>query len=323
MLIASPFLAFALAAAQGAPSGGWVVARGTDTCSVSSVDFADGPHGFAAGSFNCGLLTDDGGYTWTPVRVVPDQSQSLMWVHAAGPDDLYAARRDLYRSTDRGQTWSAVGTLATQGGGNIFDVHLFDADHLVVIKGGQIWTTADAGATWTLAYPGEQNVNFHELHFPTAQTGYVTGGIVRDAGEIGAVLRSDDGGASWTRLDFPYGKITAADFVDADHALVATQSQGLFATADGGRSWQSLLSAPDGLVNQLRHRDAQDWYATTYEGCVYRSRDGGTTWRQGYCDPQQRALASLSLRGGAAVAAGNDGLVIVEDTLFGDGFEQP
>lgn len=325
MFAVTPFLALALAAGQGVPSDDWVVASGTGTCSVSSVDFPDGPRGFAAGSFNCGLLTEDGGLTWSPIRVVPDQGQSLLWAHAASADELYAARRALYRSGDRGATWSQVGGWDAGSGGSVFDVAFPGPDRLVLIKGGQIWTSDDAGGAWALTYPGEMDINFHELHFPTATIAYATGGVIRLGAGIGTVLRSDDGGESWNRLDFPYGKINAASFVDVDHGMAAVQDSaatfGLYATADGGRSWQALPSAPPGLVNQLRHRDAQHWYATTYQGCVYDSRDGGQSWRQGYCDPQGRALASLSLRGGAAVAAGNDGLVLYENRLFADGFE--
>lgn len=327
LALATPLFALSLAAGQGVPSDDWIVASGTGSCSVSSVDFPDGPRGFAAGTFNCGLLTEDGGLTWSPIRVVPDQGQSLLWAHAATADELYAARRALYRSTDRGATWAPVGAWDPGSTGSVFDVAFPQPDRLVAIKGGQIWTSDDAGGSWTLAYPGEMDVNFHELHFPLPATGYATGGVVREGTGLGTVLRSDDGGANWTRLDFPHGKITAASFVDVDHGMAATQQAGsafgLYATADGGQSWQALPAPPPGLVNQLRHRDAQHWYATTFDGCVYDSRDGGQHWRQGYCDPQGRALASLSVRGGAAVAAGNDGLVLYENRLFGDGFEAP
>lgn len=325
--VATSFIALALAAGQRAPADDWVVASGTETCSVTSVDFPDGPRGFAAGSFNCGLLTEDGGYSWSPIRVVPDQGQSLMWAHAVSADELYAARRGFYRSTDRGQTWSQVGAWDRESQGTVFDVSFFDASHYVAIKGGQIWSSTDAGVNWTLSFAGDIDMNFHELHFPSAEIGYATGGkLVGGDTLAGTVLRSADAGANWTRLDFPYGKINAASFVDVDHGMVSTQSAdgfGLYVTADGAQTWQPLPNPPPGLINQLKHRDAQHWYATTFEGCVYTSRDAGQNWQEGYCDPQQRALASISLRGGAAVAGGNDGLVLYENGVFHDGFDQP
>jgi len=317
MLVAASLMQVVLAGAS-APEP-WVLASGTGTCSATDVDFAAGPSGFSAGGFNCGLVTADGGFTWSPVSVVPQQGQSLLWSGARSADELYAARLGLYRSLDRGQTWNELGALS-EGIGSIFDVHFRDDGGLVLIKGGQIQVSHDDGATWTISYPGEININFDELHFPAADIGYATGGITRSSGTIGTVLRSEDGGESWTLLEFTHGKITAADFTDADHALVATQYEGLFMSADGGATWNALAAAPPGgLIVDLAHRDAQHWYAATFDGCVLESRDGGSTWQQEFCDPDGRALNALSVKGGAGVAVGNDGLVVYEDRIFLDG----
>lgn len=300
----------------------WLVASGTGNCSPTDVDFAEGGNGFGAGTFNCGLVTGDGGLTWEPVSVFPQQGQSLTWSGARTRDEILAARTGLYASSDRGATWSELGTLS-QGIGSIFDVHFHDDDNIVLIKGGQIQASHDGGANWAITYPGEFNINFDELHFPTASIGFATGGIARSSGTIGTVLRTDDGGESWTLLEFEHGKITAAGFIDAAHALVATQTEGIFATSDGGESWSYVAPAPGpGLVVDLAHRDARHWYAVTSEGCVFESHDAGVAWEQGYCDSAGRALNALSVKGGAAVAVGNDGLVLFENRIFADGFEE-
>jgi photosystem II stability/assembly factor-like uncharacterized protein len=321
-VIAVSLLTLALASTAGSPrNDDWLPASGTDQVSVNDIDFA-GRYGFAAGSFNRGLVSDDGGYSWTPISVIPAQGQSLLWGHAASRDELFAARIGLYHSIDRGQTWQELGNLGSSGGGNVFDLQLLDADHLVAIKGGQIQLSTDAGLTWSIVYPGEFDVNFDELHFPTAQIGYASGGISREGSSVGNVLRSDDGGASWTLLEFGHSKITAADFIDADHALVATQSDGFFFTSDGAQSWQFLADVPDAqYISDLAHRGDLHWYATTYSGCIYESVDGGRQWQPSYCDGEERALSTISLRGGAAVAGGNDGLVLFENRIFRDGLD--
>ncbi len=326
-----PLFALALGAGPGAPAaaGDWVLASGTGTCSVTSVDFPDGPRGFAAGAFNCGLLTMDGGYSWTPIDVVPEHGQSLVWAHAASADELYAARLGFYRSTDRGASWAQVGPWDTSSPGSIFDVAFLASGRLVAIKGGQTWTSDDQGDHWTLRYPGEMDRNFHELHFPgSGAIGYATGGVVRGSmgNGIGTVLRTADAGATWTVLDFPHGAITAADFVDSDHAMVAVQNHWtgrLYVTSDGAATWQALPSAPPGWITSLKQRSASHWYAATADGCLQTSRNGGHSWQADYCDADFRALASINLRGGAAVAAGNDGLVLYEDRILRSGFEGP
>lgn len=328
-ILTGSFLALGLAITPAATGGHWMVATGTGACSVSMVDFADGPNGFAAGSFNCGLVSSDGGYSWSAVEVIPAQSQSLAWAHATTADELYAARNGLYRSMDRGASWTQVGPWDVNSSGTLFDIAFLGSGRMVAIKGGQTWTSSDAGDNWTLRYAGEMDRNFHELHFPTASLGFATGGVVRGSSGngIGTVLRSDDGGDSWSLIEFAHGAITAADFVDSDHAMAAVQNHWtttMYVTTDGAQTWQALPVAPAGYITNLKHRDADHWYATNADGCIFSSSDGGQSWRQGYCDENFRALASISLRGGAAaVAAGNDGLVLYEDGIFDDGFDSP
>lgn len=61
---AAPFpLALLLALPFTADAAGWLPAEGAGVCSVTDVDFSDALHGFAAGAFNCGPVTADGGLT--------------------------------------------------------------------------------------------------------------------------------------------------------------------------------------------------------------------------------------------------------------------
>lgn len=312
-------IALVLAGVGPVATAAWLPATGTGTCSITDIDLADTTHGFAAGSLNCGLVTNDGGRSWVGIDVAPQQVQSLAWVHAANATDLYAARGNLFASADGGQNWTRLSDFGP--GGSFFDIHFHDATNLVAIRSAQILVSTNGGIDWQIAHPGEFEVNFNELHFPNPQLGYATGGAVRDWGEIGTVLRSDDGGNNWRHLAFDHGKITAADFVDADHAVVATQSQGLFTTTDGGYSWQPIANVPRGdYVTDLAHRDAMHWYATSTSGCLYETHDAGQTWQKSFCDPAQRGLSSISVSGSAtsvlgcaAVAAGYGGLVIYEN----------
>lgn len=318
-LIALPALLLAFAAPEGR-SADWLPATGTDDCSITDLDFSDARHGFAAGAFNCGLVTDDGGISWQPIQVMPQQGQSLVFAHAATADSLYAAREGLYHSSDRGQTWSEIGDLSSAGGG-IFDVHFADATRWIAIKGGQIHLTTDAGTIWTLVHEGEFNANVDELHFPEPGTGFATGGVSREFGEFGTVLRSDDAGTSWTPMSFPHGMITAADFTDPSHGVVATLNQGLFETADGATTWTRIGDTPGGPgLNDLIHRGSH-WYATSITGCLYESFDSARTWEVAMCDSTTRSFSALSVRGSAVVAVGNSGLVVYENRIFASGFQ--
>lgn len=300
------------------PAPDWIVAQGTGNCSGNYVDFSDAKHGLVACSFSDAMATNDGGLTWS---VFPTGlAQSLVYAHAVSPTELYLARLGLYRSVNGGATWTEVGHLSDNFG-SLFDVH-FDGAHLVALQGGNILYSENGGSTWQTGFPSQQDVYLDELHFPTGQVGYASGGITYELGSFGSILRTQNGGTSWTQLNFPHGQVTAAAFSDATHGIVATISSNVHATADAGASWQLVGPLPDSAyLADLVERSTTHWYGVAHSGCIYETFSAGATWTPSYCDPTGRALASITLDGGAAVAVGSDGLALYENRVFQHGFD--
>lgn len=311
---------FAAALSLGVDRNDWVQASGSSGCDATDVDFSDALHGFATCTLSAAMTSDDGGLSWRVFNT--GLQQSLLYAHAESPDELYAARLGFYRSDDGGDSWSERGGLSVGGGGSVFDVAFLAEGRRVAIQGGALLLSTDEGESWDVRYPGEFGVYFDELHFPTSMIGFASGGNTTEGGSSGSLARTDDGGATWTLVPFTYGEITAADFIDALHGVVATQSARFYTTADGGTSWQRLGDVPDGgILLDLAHRDAQHWYGVSIEGCLYETRNAGTTWTTGFCDPDGNALVALSARGNAVVAVGSAGLVLYENRLLRDGFD--
>jgi photosystem II stability/assembly factor-like uncharacterized protein len=312
-------LVAALALAQsGAPD--WIFAQGSTNCSATDVDFSDSRHGLASCAFSLVMKTSDGGLNWT---VLPTGlGQSLVFAHASTTNELYVARLGLYRSLNGGANWSEVGALSAHIG-SIFDVH-FDGNRRVAIQGGNLRLSTDGGSSWQVAFAAQQDVFFDELHFPGASTGFATGGNTSELGSFGSVARTVDGGTHWNLLAFPHGHITAADFISATTGAVATITSRIQATSDGGASWQALGNLPDSAyLTDLVMRSDRHWYGTSAAGCILETEDAGATWVASFCDPASRALSAISLRGGAAVAVGNDGLVLFENRIFLSSFDTP
>jgi photosystem II stability/assembly factor-like uncharacterized protein len=328
LALATPLLGFALAAAVPAAAAydGWIPASLDGECDVTDIDFSDDLHGFATCAFGNAMTTDDGGLTWSVFDT--GLRQSLVFARAAGTNELYAARLGLYRSADRGQHWEEVGHLSDNVGYTVFDVHFGANGHLVADQGGTILTSDDGGANWTLRYPETQGVYLFELDFPSESIGYATGGISDEWGTSGSLLRTEDAGVTWSLLEFTHGEITAAEFLDDTHGILATQPGELYSTADGGTTWTLIGPAPNGdHLMELALRDAQHWYAVSWQGCLYETHNAGTDWETGYCDTASNPLSAITLRGDAAVAAGSGGIVLVETAtlaesrIFKDGLE--
>jgi photosystem II stability/assembly factor-like uncharacterized protein len=207
---------------------------------------------------------------------------------AGHPGTMWAGTRGagLWKTVDRGQTWQLTGAPVE----DVLGLAL-DPQHsgTVFVSGAfALFRSLDGGAHWTQLTSGLQNAVFAGplLVDPPRST------VV--AGTLPQVSWSGDGGATWSigsGADCTWaGAFTAA----ADGTLYlggfpllgctgADDSKGgVFASADGGASWEGRNSGLDGL-NRTIFSLALDPSppATLYAAGlnVVRSTDGGATWQ--------------------------------------------
>jgi hypothetical protein len=153
--------------------------------------------------------------------------------------------------------------------------------------------TADAGRTWTRQYSGTADLD--QVDFTDDQHGWAAG---RDA-----LLRTTNGGASWTALSEPcQGELSSVHFVSPTlgYAVAATAgnttneatSGGAFTPADGG----SLLRTTNGgvtwvAVSGVPANPQSECFASTSDGYlgtpghVWRSTDAGQHWTPALTEP--------------------------------------
>jgi len=102
-------------------------------------------------------------------------------------------------------------------------------------------------------------------------------------GERGAIIGSDDGGASWQQADVPTrATLTAVAFVDANVGFAVGHDAVVLKTTDAGVSWTLLNFEPDSqtaLLN-VRFRDARNGYVVGSNGQLWNTNDGGANWQR-------------------------------------------
>jgi photosystem II stability/assembly factor-like uncharacterized protein len=148
---------------------------------------------------------------------------------------LHEQERSLHVSRDGGEIWEKVGDRLPENSNFSTDPLIFDSKTFVVNtagwKQGKAWgiyRSADAGQTWTKvsdAGPGGRSL--------VAADGAVYWPVMWNAG----LLRSADNGATWTRLSGP-AKSSPMDLGGGRIAALADQQ--LYASSDGGTSWEKL-----------------------------------------------------------------------------------
>ena len=147
---------------------------------------------------------------------------------------------------------------------------------IVVGERGHILVSADGGATWTQARVPVRAL-LTAVHMHDERTGWAVG---HDA----AILRTGDGGSTWRMVHHaPEEERPLLDVWFRDERTgFAVGAYGYFlATEDGGDTWTSRTIGEDDFhLNALVPAGSQRLFIAAEAGVVYRSDDGGETWRK-------------------------------------------
>jgi len=202
-------------------------------------------------------------------------------------DILYYGTNKLYRSFDRGDTWTAIsGDLTSnreQGDvpfGTITSIAESPKKFGVIFAGtdeGKVWSTRDGGASWTDVSKGLAKdrwvtrvvaSNFDEGTVYVSQNGY------RNDEFSPYVFRSSDYGKTWQSLaaGLPNEPVnTVREDPKASHLLYVGTDSGVFVSLDKGASWTALFNGlPNVPVHDLAvHPREGDLVVATHGRSVY------------------------------------------------------
>jgi len=98
------------------------------------------------------------------------------------------------------------------------------------------------------------------------------------------ILKSSDGGASWTRValdpQFNPDSLTNVRFYDAQHGMALTSTGKALQTSDGGATWafNGLIGSYGGASSFVDYSASRIIVQSYYYGSGAMSTDGGATW---------------------------------------------
>jgi photosystem II stability/assembly factor-like uncharacterized protein len=220
-----------------------------------SVCFLDSRRGFIVGGLRgcCDTVapaklcaTEDGGRTWTDLtHGLPDTDKGdFDKIQFLSPTEGFIFGRQLLATRDAGKTWSALGPdwLHVSGWNSCFATPKTGW----VVYDDNLWRSEDGGNSWqptgaVNALTDEERVH-SGLRYPSFQTeqfGWVLS-------ERGTILRSEDGGLSWKRLEgFRGERLHQLVVVDPSNAWVLSARgddvSRILRTTDGGRTWKESV----------------------------------------------------------------------------------
>ncbi len=233
----------------------------------------------------------------------------------------------VFKSTDAGGTWSPTGLSYEQEFNEIIQrLVISPNNHNVLLAATRagIYYTSDAGVSWTLV----DTTHCYDFAFNTANADTVYSAGNKD------VLRSTDGGATWSLLSdnvMDQGRISIETSDANSHVIYILSEYGskLKRSDDGGATWANKTPPPAGFYGyydsdfDVSSADEDYLIAGGVSTCV--SNNGGTSWTgvsqyAPYTDPQYVHADGHCVRfqpgSSDVIFSGNDG-GIFKSTDFG------
>lgn len=174
-------------------------------------------------------VSDDGGATWQALPYPGTANGAIQRIVVMGGDLLVVATgpsgNGVFRSTDRGQTWSPANAGIVSP--KLDDlVASADASVLYAVSRGTLHRSLDAALSW-------------EARGPLPAGTYLSLAVSPDVADRlylavhGGAYRSEDGGATWERVDDPEAPAAITRFLEGERVLAAGMGR-LFTMDVGG-----------------------------------------------------------------------------------------
>ncbi|HEV2861316.1 MAG TPA: Calx-beta domain-containing protein [Pyrinomonadaceae bacterium] len=233
-----------------------------------------------AGSFGAGMFKSAAGGPFAEANEgLPYAAVRNVVADANNPAVVYAGSgEDVYRSTDRGETWT-VATIMPRWERPIMGLVQDPSEPATLYAAPDyvgVYKTTDGGLNWSLVFDaGNINVNTLAVSPSAPHNVYVSTPFRLYRSAVGA---------PWTRINSPTD-VTGMTVDPTNPSVIYAAGFNLFKTTNGGATW-TLLTAYDmttaGRVNGLavdRSNPATVYaYSNGPAAPVRKSTDGGATW---------------------------------------------
>jgi photosystem II stability/assembly factor-like uncharacterized protein len=239
----------------------WLLLDQDDSVYCRSVEFPTTQKGFVGGFPSYAVPTDnilrkttDGGTTWTDLTplLAPYARNGICGLAAPDSNTIYGCGNwyndtaYIVKSVDGGATWTYIDMQ--QYATSLIDMYFISKDTGFATGAGPapletavILYTTDGGVTWTYQFqntvPSEYCWKIQRLD----ELNYFAS-IEDFTPQSPSVLRSVDGGMSWTLLTVqaaPYN-IEGVGFIDSLHGWTGGGFTYSFETQDGGQTWDTV-----------------------------------------------------------------------------------
>jgi photosystem II stability/assembly factor-like uncharacterized protein len=282
----------------------------TGTFTGYRIDFVDALHGWVVGRDLCAdspgsdcsgvmLSTADGGKTWTRSSPAADPLVDVSFIDATNGWVLAvqncASCQLLLRTRDGGASWQSQPLPSATYVSRPQTLFRFGRSGIIAAS-RSILVTQDDGATWVKRENGcGARAFLYVAWFLDQSHGWTVCGDGSAGGTVAEkfVYATSDAGMTWQlRSEFLFGASTPPAgvglapgqgpssfvFVNPNDGWMGSEIS-LFATTDGGRSWQQRSQEPTENFGALQFLNARLGFAQVAHAGFAATQDGGVTWQ--------------------------------------------
>ena len=222
------------------------------------------------------LRTTDAGLTWSVVSEASGSQQLVTSIAMRGQNGIAIADYDTRFTSDGGQHWwsGPQDFFPAEGAAYAPD------GTLVKVGVAGIRLSADDGMTWRDATVDAGFSSLRQVAFNANGVGVAIGvGLgLSSSGNTGAIVRSSDGGATWTTVLTTNAPVSGVAFVSGN-VVVCVDWQGTFwRSTDAGLTWAAQSSGLNRALFAVAFSSASLGVAYSSDGEALRTVDGGVTW---------------------------------------------
>lgn len=203
------------------------------------------------------------------------------------------------------EPWQSQQLVVSELAGKLLDVSFIDGHFWAVGEMGALFR-ADADAThWQVLGTGD-DVTFNSIDAGADGDLWITA-------EFGRLLRSRDGGASWTTQELGSESLRALHFDGRTGVAVGNRGQ-VFVSQDGGDSWQALKPFTREHLFDIAEHHGQ-WLASGDRGALFRAPEPTGSWQAWTPDGLDKSYHSrlLDTRDGVVLIGHQLGLLRQDD----------
>ncbi|MFW0862621.1 MAG: T9SS type A sorting domain-containing protein [Candidatus Komeilibacteria bacterium] len=229
-------------------------------------------------------------------------------VRAINNDVIYIGGESIVKSLDGGESWTEQFEFSTDDA--VYDMDFWNPDSGIA-GGDNLTILLYTGSDWNIVYSIPDGGMIRSVKRIAYNT-FLAGGW--DQNYEGIMLRSDDGGSSWTEIE-----LSTSDFVNGITSLNSTVyvagPNSIRKSTDNGLSFFSVPQPTEALgTTGIAIVSTDELYAWS-SNALYHSPNGGLSWESVYSFGYTIADLDIDTETGEAWLCGDDGLIAYNQSL--------